>query len=177
MIKYDSTANGYDELYRDEQWEKYDVAKKTLLDKQLTILCDFGSGTLLFLEYITSTSLSQRVSYYVALELSYKMIVNSMKRAKKLSKSHLVDVVQADIENTPLRDSSCSIAVSYTVLDLVDNPMQVLEEIKRTSSYAVVSLLKKAQRLKTMSLRIGTYIGETDKDVLFQLKGKIHSKS
>ncbi len=169
MIKYDSTANGYDELYRDEQWEKYDAARKTLLDKQLATLCDFGSGTLLFLEYIISTSLSQRVSYYVALELSHNMIVNSMKRAKKLGKRHLVDIVQADIENTPLRDSSCSIAVSYTVLDLVDNPKQALEEIKRTSSYAIVSLLKKAQRLKTTNLRIGTYIGETNKDVLFLL--------
>lgn len=170
MMKYDITANSYDELYKDEQWEKYNASKNVLADRQPRILCDFGSGTLLFLEYMAQNGLLQNTTYYVALELSRGMINISRKRINSLRKGHIVDIVQADIEYTPLRSLTCSVAVSYTVLDLVDNPLQALEEIRRTSSYAVVSLLKKAQRLKTMMLRGDKYLGETGKDIILEIK-------
>ena len=165
-IRYNETASGYDELYAEEQWEKYTLASRCAAAWPGGTLCDVGCGTLLYLEYVEATRLAERIAYYVGLDLSEGMLAQAKKRLARLNAGHLVDLVQADAENLPLRSRVCSIAVSYTVVDLVEEPARMLAELDRVAAASIVSSLKKAHRMRGSLPRLGVYIGETDKDVV-----------
>ncbi len=164
--RYNVTAKGYDELYREEQYEKYGATIGYLAGADR--ICDVGCGTLLLLEYLRSKELTP--AYYVGIDLSPGMLhVASSKLRSSLLRglAHLVDLVEADAEHLPLRAGSCTLAVSFTVIDLVEKPEAMLAELRRVSRRALVTSLKKAHRLRGRVLRPGRYVGETGKDYIF----------
>jgi len=169
QAKYDITSQSYDELYGEEQRCKYRVAspflaKAAKADKR-TVLCDIGCGTLLLYEYLKSImdEVTERITYYVGIDLSLGML-----RVAASRRDALVDIVQADAEHLPLRGAACTLSVSFTVIDLVPSPRRFLAECcHATRGYCLVSSLKRAQRLRRANLRVGMYIGETEKDTLF----------
>ena len=165
-LRYNETASGYDELYAEEQWEKYTLASRCLSKWPGGRLCDIGCGTLLYLEHVVAQGLLERVNHYVGLDLSEGMLQQARRRLDKLHLGHLVEIVQADAENIPLRGKVCGIAVSFTVIDLVEDPGRMLAELDRIAGTSIVSSLKKAHRMKGSLPRLGVYIGETDKDVI-----------
>ena len=172
MIKYDATAEGYDELYRDEQYAKYAKAAEALAKTLSSCrhspscrLCDIGCGTGLLIEYMAEAGLPQP-SHYICIDLS----INMLRHAKQRSKRHaapLIDIIQGDAEHLPLRRKTCRIAVSFTVIDLVEDPARMLSECDHVSGTCIVSRLKKAMRNHSRELRVGSYLAETDKDIVF----------
>ncbi len=165
IAKYDITARGYDELYREEQYEKYRIAQKAL-NKRINILCDIGAGTLLFKEYLDSQGIEYH--YYAAIDLSPGMLNEGKKRA-----DHRTDLVQADAAHLPVRSGVCETAVSFTVIDLVPEQDLFLSEcrrILRPMALCIISSLKKAQKYRRVIPRIGRGLGETSHDYLYIIK-------
>lgn len=166
QVKYDETSHGYDELYGAEQREKYEAASSIIASVH-GLLCDAGAGTLLLAEYMREKGLDSNYSYIVALDVSPGMLEKARERVRRLGVAAKVELLVGDIENIPLRDNVCSLLTSFTVIDLTDDPRQALREMARVSKLLVVSLLKKAQGLKSMNLRPGRRIAETSKDIIF----------
>lgn len=169
-IKYDETSKGYDELYSAEQIEKYE-AVSSIIAVAKGLLCDAGAGTLLLAEYMKEKGLDNNYSYIVAFDVSQGMLEKARARARRLGVEAKVELLVGDIENIPLRSNVCSLLTSFTVIDLTDNPRQALNEMERVSKLLIVSLLKKAQSMKTANLRPGRKIAETSKDIIFVRTG------
>jgi ubiquinone/menaquinone biosynthesis C-methylase UbiE len=166
MTKYDITSSNYDELYREEQHEKYETSWSRLLSRTLPgsrRVCDIGAGTLLFYEYLREKAATY--SHYVGLDLSPGMLSHA---AAKSRGDAVVDLVQADAAHLPLRANACSVTVSFTVIDLVpEQPLFVHECRRVTHGICIVSSLKKAHQGVVRVPRIGRVIGETDKDIIY----------
>ena len=164
--KYSVTSLGYDELYCDEQFEKYMLATRNV--KLRGKVLDNGCGTGLFLEHLVSTRGADDIIYYICLDLSPGMLDVARKRTANLGLGHIVEHVEADAENLPLRGESVNYTVSFTVVDLVEDKSRALKEMDRvTKLYAVVTSLKKAHKIVRELPNYGLYIGETSKDYVF----------
>ncbi|BEP17540.1 hypothetical protein PYJP_08920 [Pyrofollis japonicus] len=165
-IKYNATSAGYDELYGEEQRKKYNVATKRL--RPQGVVLDDGCGTGLFLEYCIKNQFSDSIIYYICLDLSPGMLKKAKERIHKLGIEYLVDIVEADAEYIPLRDKCIDTVFSFTVLGLLSDPTKGLAEIRRVNKgCSIVSILKIGEARKSSVIRFGTYIGETDKDIIF----------
>ncbi|WP_338252969.1 class I SAM-dependent methyltransferase [Pyrodictium abyssi] len=174
--KYNVTSSGYDELYRDEQFEKYMLAMRSV--KLHGKVLDNGCGTGLFLEYLASTHGVDGITYYICLDLSPGMLDVARKRTASLGLAHMVEHVEADAENLPLRSESVNYTVSFTVVDLVEDKSRALKEMDRvTKLYAVVTSLKKAHKIVRELPNYGLYIGETSKDYAFIRIKQKHSRA
>ncbi len=173
MIKYDATASGYDELYRDEQYAKYTAAAEALAKAlqgcstgHRCRLCDIGCGTGLLIEYLVENGLPLP-GHYICIDLSINMLRVARQRSERYA-APLTDIIQGDAEHLPLRQKVCRVAVSFTVIDLVENPPRMLQECDNISHTCIVSRLKKAmKRCVREELRAGSYLAETDKDIIF----------
>lgn len=141
-IPYDVTANSYDELYRMEQYSKYAVIlKNNLQPKSDDRVLDAGCGTCLLYEYLLKHNVS--LKHYVGVDLSDGML--SICTAKELVVSPRVDLIQADIAYLPFREKCFEKIYTITVLDLVDNMRNIVEELLKlltVNGLLVYTLLK-----------------------------------
>ncbi len=161
--KYCATAPGYDELYREEQLEKYRLVLSKI--RPQGSLADIGAGTCLFEEYLSGEGVIGKLSYIVALDLTDCMLFFCKRRVYNLGLGFLMDIVVAEATRLPLRDKSVDYAFAFTVFDLTDNVERAIEEMVRvTRVTGVYTLLKRAERRRLTSM-CQIYIGETDKDV------------
>ncbi|MBN1923945.1 MAG: class I SAM-dependent methyltransferase [Nanoarchaeota archaeon] len=110
MNYYDSIAEGYDELYEDEQLKKWEKCKALINFNGVTL--DVGCGT----GFIT-----KKIRNVIGVDSSIKML----KQCKKLR------VVLASAENLPFRKESFDTVFSFTALQDVDNIRKAVIEIKR----------------------------------------------
>jgi len=173
--KYNITSSGYDELYRGEQFEKYMLATRSMKPRGRVL--DYGCGTGLFLEYLVSVHRADDITYYICLDLSPGMLDVARKRTANLGLGHIVECVEADAENLPLRGESVDYTVSFTVVDLVEDKSRALKEMDRvTKLHAVVTSLKKAHKIVRKLPNYGLYIGETSKDYVFVRVKQKHSR-
>ena len=164
--KYNATSSGYDELYRDEQFEKYAVVVH--ITKLRGMILDNGCGTGLLLEYLVSIRKLSKIAIYICLDLSPGMLSKARERVIKLGLGHVVEIVEADAENLPLREKSMDHTVSFTMIDLVEDKLKALKEMDRvTRTAAIVTSLKKAHSIKSRLPNYGRYLGETSKDYVF----------
>ncbi len=149
-VKYDSTANSYDELYRDEQYAKYHVIELgKLLPGEGDKVLDAGCGTCLFYEYLTEGRI-QGNYIYVGIDISSNMLLKCI--SKKLFLSPRVDLVQADILSIPFRQNSFNKVYLITVLDLLDKSINevidIVKQVVKENSLIVYTLLKKRKCVK-----------------------------
>ncbi|WP_083494537.1 class I SAM-dependent methyltransferase [Pyrodictium occultum] len=164
--RYNVTSSGYDELYRNEQYEKYRLAMR-LLEPRGKVLDD-GCGTALLLEYLYTTGMLGGLLYYICLDLSPGMLRVARRRIASLNLGHLVECIEADAENIPLRSKSIDYTFSFTVVDLVEDKARALKEMDRvTKLYTIVTSLKKAHQFARKIPKYGLYAGETSKDYVF----------
>ena len=165
-LKYDITSKDYDAIYAEEQLEKYTVSMKHV-DVRNKVL-DCGCGTALFIEFLKGMRRLYNVNYYLCLDLSPGMLKQAKRRIRKLSLGFLAELVEADAEHLPLRDKSVETAVSFTVINLLEDKTKGIRELQRvTRGCVLVSVLKLAEKLDMVSLRFGKYIDETSKDKIF----------
>ena len=162
--KYCATAPGYDELYREEQLEKYEVALSRVTPRG--VLADIGGGTCLFEEFLSHRGIIGRLSYVVVLDLTDCMLFLCRRRIRALRLDHLVDLVVAEATRLPLREKCIDYSYAFTVFDLTESVDRAVSEMVRvTRVRGVYTLLKKAERRRLASA-CQVYIGETDKDVI-----------
>ncbi len=162
--RYSKTAPSYDELYKFEQYSKYSEVVWRIPPQG--IILDDGCGTGLLLEYIHVHGLVKEIKYYLCLDITREMLEIARKRERTLQVDFLVENVEADAEHLPLREHSVDIVYSFTVMDLLQQPIRGIREAIRVSKSKVIySILKIIPRLSIQL--IGKYLGETPKDIIF----------
>lgn len=138
MRHYNLTAKSYDELYADEQKTKIEKAlEKVGIDKNSLIL-DCGCGTGLLFDYM-----SDKAKGVVGLDISSGLLEVAKKRAKKFDN---VQLVLADADYAPFKNSVFGGVFAVTLLQNMPNPEETLAELKRvaeTNAFLVVTGLKK----------------------------------
>jgi ubiquinone/menaquinone biosynthesis C-methylase UbiE len=109
-LRYGAEADGYDELYSDEQRTKYELAFRRIVFCGGDRILDCGCGTGIFLEKVAGG-----VQFAVGVDLSPKMLERAKLRLGQISN---VELVCADIDflrflKAHSDTSSCSL--SYQV--------------------------------------------------------------
>jgi len=167
--RYNSTAPGYDELYRAEQYEKY-AAALPLAPPRGRVL-DAGCGTGLLAEYMRSAGLLGGVTGYVCLDYSREMLRIARWRLDHVCPRGLCHAVGGNVLALPFPDNVFDVVYSFTVLDLVDSVLQALRELTRVSRGPVVVTMLKKLPYKTVLRGLGLEpAAETSKDVVFVLE-------
>ena len=146
-VSYDVPAEGYDELYGEEQLEKYGLAFQELepLMEDFRTVLDIGCATGLLGEYLEEHG--YRLTY-----VGVDRALDRLMEARRKSRSWML--IQADAQNLPIRSESMDLAACITVIHLL-NPRQAMGEVLRvTRKAAIISLLKKRLDLKPNLLEI-----------------------
>ncbi len=163
--RYERTCDSYDELYREEQYAKYYVALRKV--KPRGVVLDAGCGTALLAEFLKAWGLLDDIEGYICLDYSSCMLGIAVRKLKILCNGNC-HVILGDLESIPLKDSTVDVAYSFTVLDLLDNPLKGLEELLRVTREDIVVSVMRSLDLKDMLKEIGLEtIGATDKDIIF----------
>ena len=131
-LDYDTLSSCYDELYGEEQLDKYGWVVRAA-GPRLGILLDAGCGTALLLDYLRRENLEY--TFYVGVDISIGML-----KKAKTRKDCLSDLVQADIHKLPFREKSYDTTISVTVIHHLEHT-KALSELRRvTRSMLIVTL-------------------------------------
>jgi ubiquinone/menaquinone biosynthesis C-methylase UbiE len=145
VFKYDITSSSYDQLYRGEQYIKYQyifVEKKFIVDGAVA---DIGCGTGLLIEFLKEEGLD-RFEEYFCIEPSHGMLTRLL---SKNVLDHRIIVVNGYGENLPLKDESVDHVFLFTVWNNVYRKKRLLEEIERVlkpGGYAIISAIRKSRQ-------------------------------
>ncbi len=129
MAYYSGIAQGYEELYREEQLGKLKVVLERLpyckTDRVLDVGCGTGLSSLLF------------TCQKFGVDPTFELLQQAKAR---------MPVVQGVAEQLPFRDNSFDIVVCLTALHNFTDPLRALLEMKRvgTGRFAI-SILKRAK--------------------------------
>jgi len=151
VYKYDVTSKSYDQLYRDEQFEKY---RYILINKKLLprgVVADIGCGTGLLIEFIKNNMIDYYDKYF-CIEPSTGML--NILYSKNII-DHRIIVIQGYGEHLPLHDKIIDTIYLFTVWDNVKDKEKLLREIDRVlkpKGYAVISVVSKAKNPKPPDL-------------------------
>jgi len=107
-LRYDAEANGYDELYSDEQRTKFEFALHRIALRREDRILDCGCGTGIFLEKVAGN-----VQFAVGVDLSPKMLHRAQLRLDQVSS---VDLVCADFDFLPFSGGTFAYVFMFTVL-------------------------------------------------------------
>ncbi len=125
----------YDTRYIQEQEEKYKQVQHHL-----------GQGKTLDNGCGTGLQLSKLNDFSVGLDLSSELLKKAIKRVKKTQ-----NLIQGDSENLPFRNNVFEALTSFTVIQNVPHPMDMISESSRVTKpgkVMVFSSLKKAYEKK-----------------------------
>ena len=138
MLRYDLTAQMYDERYAEEQESKYEASLEKVNVTGCAVL-DAGCGSGLFF-----TQVATQASLVVGVDISRKLLLKAKERAGVFDN---VSVLQADTDHLPFKESGFDIVFAFTVLQNMPKPTETIDELKRTTKVdgrVVVTGLKKA---------------------------------
>lgn len=129
------------------QEEKYTKALDKLIIEGKRIL-DAGCGTgLLFEFFLKSDVFKKSLScYYVAIDISQKMLTEFKARLLKLKNKTIVSLILSDIENLPFRENIFNLIFSFTSFQNLPDHIEGFQEIFRVAlkdSDLKFSMLKK----------------------------------
>jgi len=144
MNYYDAIANGYNELYSEEQEKKYEFIENRIPKAKLIL--DLGAGT-----GIISKKL-EKFGKVIALDNSIRMI----------EKYDGIKII-ADALNLPFKDKSFNLVFSLTMLQDIKDKNRVIFEMERVGKKIIFSVLK-----KTFSMKLEKYEKlEEERDYFF----------
>lgn len=135
---YDVPAEGYDELYGEEQRVKY----KLVFDKlgySSSSLLDIGCGIGLLAEYLKNAGFD---GIYIGVDIDLERI----RYAKK--NLNVDEYVVADAHYLPFRDKCFQLSTIFTVIHLLDIRKAVKEALRVSQKIVVITLLKKREDLE-----------------------------
>ena len=136
VLGYDVPAEGYRELYGEEQLQKYDlIFRNSTIDlENVEIVLDVGCGIGLLREYLRELGFD---GFYIGLDI----LEDRVMEAKK-NKDHNSDLILADAHHLPFRDRSFDLIVLITVAHLLKIE-ESLKELKRASKrILIITILK-----------------------------------
>lgn len=170
---YDVPAEGYDELYGEEQIAKYATAFKSLSQSpgELQIVLDVGCATGLLAKFLKQFGFNH---IYVGIDLDADRLRIANNRS-----SHVM-VVQADAHALPVRSGVADLTTCFTVIHLLDFERAIRELARVSRGIIIITLLKKRLELKPAVLRLirenlrewnlkSLPVAETIKDELYVL--------
>ena len=138
MLRYDVTAEMYDERYAQEQQRKYKKALENVYVAGKKVL-DVGCGSGLFFKDVAA-----QAGLVIGVDVSLKLLNKAKEQGNAFSN---VAVLQADVDHLPFRDGLFSAVFAFTVFQNVPKPAVTLNELKRVAKKGdkiVVTGLKKA---------------------------------
>jgi len=145
--KYDILSSSYDDLYKGEQREKYNLLFNNFrhfLNANL-ILGDFGCGTGLLESYLQNEQV-------VGIDFSKK----SLEIAKRKGKKPMY--ILADIEFPPFRKNCLDLIVMFTVIHHIRDPVDLIRKLSLLIRKAIiVSVLKKTENVKLLQTLIKSF--------------------
>ncbi len=136
LERYESGCKVYDELYGEEQLEKY-VSGLRLLPPHGRVV-DVGCGTGLLVEFMAKTGLLSSVDLYVCVDISQCMARKAALRTMSLCSDKCL-VVIADVYSLPFKDAEFDIAYSFSLINLLEDPVKALEEVGRVARKALAT--------------------------------------
>jgi ubiquinone/menaquinone biosynthesis C-methylase UbiE len=123
----------YDLRYREEQSKKYYVALSEIKILENEIFLDHGCGTGLFMDILENP--------IVGIDSSNNLLQGALRKLSNTEKKYLV---QGDVEYLPFRSRTFSKIFSFTVIQNLEEPLEVLKEISRVSiGIKIITTLKK----------------------------------
>ena len=161
---YNKIAKGYDELYGEEQLNKWKIAQKLIKFSKKDKILDIGCGTGL----ITS-KIAKKVGFVIGLDNSEEMI-NHAKETPNIK------YVVSDAKKLPYEDNSFSKVVSFTMIQDLANWNPVLKEIKRVSNGDILlTVQKRNKKISDVKKKLSKFFKikktlEEEKDFIFLLK-------
>jgi len=136
ILGYDVPAEGYRELYGEEQLEKYDLIFRTpMVDLGgVELVLDVGCGIGLLREYLRELGFD---GLYIGLDILEDRIVEARK-----NRDHGSDLVLADAHHLPFRDRVFDLTALITVAHLlrIESSLKELERVSRR--ILIVTILK-----------------------------------
>jgi len=146
-VGYDVPAEGYNELYGEEQLEKYSAIISELGRGfgEISVVADVGCGTGLLGEYLRSLGFD---GIYVGIDLALERLEFAKRRADS---SWML--IQADAEHLPLRSRSIDLVACVTVIHLLDVERAIREILRVSRGYLAVTLLGKRLDLRDRLLQ------------------------
>ncbi len=143
VLLYDTTYSRYDELYRDEQYEKYEyvIFNKHILPGSLVL--DLGCGTGLFYEFLRNENII--VKKYICIDPSNGMLSRVLSKIHDKDKFRIL-IIQGYGEQIPLRSNIVDTIYSFTVINNVIDKKSFLYEAKRVlkkQGVLLISFLEK----------------------------------
>jgi ubiquinone/menaquinone biosynthesis C-methylase UbiE len=166
--RYEATYDSYDELYRGEQYEKYFSALRVVPPRGAVL--DAGCGTGLLIEFLASLKLVDGLSSLVCVDYSMNMLRLALWRARVACPDKCL-AVYGNVESLPFESMSFDVAYSFTVIDLVDDPLAAISELARVSRGAVVVSVMRAHTTWRLLEKLGaTRIAATSKDYIYLVK-------
>lgn len=152
MEMYNATAHLYNIRYEEEQKLKISFILNKIKPKEDEIILDIGCGTGILFKMVNCKII-------IGIDIS----INMLKEAKKEGKANLI---LADGEFLPIKDESVDVVISTTVLNLIKNKEDFLNEamrcLKKGGKFCI-SLLKRERPPMLENTEI--YESETMKDV------------
>ena len=158
MTKYNATFNSYDELYRDEQYEKYDSVKThlvTTVDSD-SLMLDLGCGTGLLYEYISKIC-EKCGTYYVGIDISINMLRLAKRKILENEEKIPSDLILSDAEHLPFRNKCFNAIFAFTVIQNIPCIERFILEIKRVArkqNLIVVTMPKKVKTQISFDYRV-----------------------
>ncbi|MDJ0269251.1 MAG: class I SAM-dependent methyltransferase [Aigarchaeota archaeon] len=158
-LDYDALSPGYDELYGQEQMEKYRECFRLLRITCLGKVLDAGCGTALLLEYLHSNNIPYEA--YIGIDKSAGMLRQALPKLR--GEAHLI---QADIHHLPIRDKTLDQAFMFTVIHHLEAERALGELVRAVRGPIVVS---RHRRLGCRLPRVSKLVGMLSSDDLHLL--------
>ncbi len=155
MAYYDEIAGGYEELHKEEQQKKLEIAKKYIHPKKEDWLLDVGCGS--------------------GLSSMWECNVIGIDPCFELLKRNKKEKVAGVAEKMPFRGKTFDFVVSLTALQNFNNIEEGLKEIKRVGKGVfAVSFLKKSEKKDAITEMIKKHFNvkdavEEEKDIVMIL--------
>ncbi len=158
---YDTIADSYDELYKEEQFEKVNIVKKYIKIKQEYKLLDVGCGNAFYLDDFNCEC--------TGIDPSEKLL--SLYNGKQ-------EVFMGESENIPFQAEEFDVVTSFTAIQNFKNIKQGLNEIKRVGkNIFALTFIKKSVNAEHTLYLIKSIFSEFDiqeiehsKDIILILK-------
>lgn len=142
MDWYDGLANGYDELYKDEQINKLNIVKQFINPKTNENLLDIGCGTNFALNAFNCT----------------KMGIDKSKELLERSQYKTIPSIQGVAEYLPFQNKSYDYAICLSAIHNFDDIEKSIKEMIRVIKKKIaISVLKRSAKFQQIDKLLKEY--------------------